>query len=95
MTEASIVVFPIMALICWGMAVKVLTAQRPFLYNGNWGLGIMALAWLPQIIPIVKWDIFSDFVMMAGALVMLLIYVAGLVVFAKLTKLICRYRRYR
>jgi hypothetical protein len=86
MTEDWIAVLPIMAVICWGMALKVLTARRPFLYNGNWSLGFVALAFSPWVIAIITLDMLSDFVGMVAALVSLLMYAAVLVVFAKMAK---------
>ena len=89
MTEASMVVFPIMALICWGFALKVLIARRPFLFNGNWSLGFVALGFSPSLITLITritWDMFSNFVVMGGALVSFLIYAVALFFFSKLTK---------
>jgi hypothetical protein len=90
MTEDWIAVLPIMAVICWGMALKVLTARRPFLYNGNWSLGIVSLAFSPSLITMImtiEYDLFSypPWVMVV-ALVSVLIYAAVLVFFSKMVK---------
>jgi hypothetical protein len=86
MTEAMIATSFIMALFSLGIALKILIPRRPFLFNGNWLLGFMALAFSPMLIMIITSDMFSDSMGMAVAFVSLLIYAVVLVVFAKLMK---------
>ena len=78
-----IATFFIMALYSLGIALKILIARRPFLFNGNWLLGFMALPFSPILIMIITSDLFSDSI---GMVVALVGFLAVFVVFAKQMK---------
>ena len=86
MTGYLLVIFSLEVLIFFGIAIRILIGQRPFLFNTRWVLGVLVLGLSPLPVVLISLGALSDATGGIIVLLNLLLYVAIFVFAAMLTK---------
>ena len=85
MTASLLVIFSLEVLIFFGIAIRILIGQQPFLFNGRWFLGGLVLGLSPLPIICISLGMLADPIGQIIVLLNLLLYAVFLVIFAKMT----------